>query len=231
MSAIVVIPTYNEKDNIKILIAEILQTNPDIHVLVVDDQSPDGTAQIVQELCRGSSRVHLIVRTGNRGIGLADLDGFRYAIKNGFDVVFTMDADFSHDPKYIPQFLIAIKNHDVVIGSRLIKGGKCIRKNRLKNMASSMANLYIRCLLGMAIKDWTSGFRCYRKDVLASLPLEKMVSRGPSLFEEILFACLKRRYDILELPIIFIDRTKGQSKIDLRELIDTLITVLKIRFR
>ena len=224
------IPTYNERSNIKSLIEEILRLNSDIHIVVVDDQSPDRTARLVEEFCQQSPRVHLIERTGCRGRGLADLEGLQYAVSQGFDYIISMDADFSHHPKFIPDFLNAIQHHDVVLGSRYAKGGKIIGRHWLKNLASSLANCYVRCLMGTGIRDWTTGFRCYRREILESLRLDRMISVGPSILEEVLYACYRRRCDIFEIPITFVDRTKDNSKIGFAELIDTLIVIFKIRF-
>ncbi len=231
MNAIAVIPTYNEKNNIKDLIEETLRQDPHLHILIVDDQSPDGTAQLVEELYRHEPRVHLMKRTGPRGRGLSDLDGIHYALKEKFDYIIFMDADFSHHPKFIPNFLSAIQHHDVVLGSRLVRGGKIVGRHWTKNIASSIANCYVRCLMVTRVKDWTTGFRCYRRTALESLPLTQMISVGPSVLEEVLYACYKRGCDIYEIPITFIDRTKDKSKIGLAELFNTLVTVFKIRYR
>ena len=231
MRAIVSIPTYNEKENIQDLINAILEAERDIHVVVVDDDSPDGTAQEVEALSRESARVHLIRKAAPRGRGLADIVGMQYAIKEGFDYILQMDADFSHLPKYIPQFLDEIRRHDVVIGSRLIPGGAIEGRNAYRNIVTQLANGYVRLILGLKPKDCTSGYRCYRKEVLASIDLHKMISSSPSLLEEILYACKKHRFDIYEIPITFIDRKKGKSKLRLTDLIGILLIILKIRFR
>ena len=231
MNTIVVIPTYNERENIAELVRQILEADAAIHVLIVDDRSPDGTADVVAEICQRSSRVHLLVRRGRRGRGLADLDGFDYAFDTNFDYIISMDADFSHQPQDIPRFLETVKTCDVVVGSRLIKGGAIVNRGFLRNAISRVANVYIRSLLGWGVHDWSSGFRCYRASVLASLPLEKMTSSGPSLLEEILFSFIKRGGRIREIPVTFYDRKGGKSKLGFRELWDTLSTVLKLRFK
>ncbi|MFA5059670.1 MAG: polyprenol monophosphomannose synthase [Candidatus Omnitrophota bacterium] len=231
MRAIVVIPTYNEKGNIDRLIGDILLADPLICVVIVDDSSPDGTGQIVENLRKGNSRVHLITRPQKSGRAKSDLEGYRYALDRGFDVIFSMDADFSHQPKDIPRFLEKIKSSDIVIGSRLIAGGQIQGRGFLRNILTRLANFYVRIFLGFEIHDWTSGFRCYRREVLAALPLDKMISRGPSLLEEILFLCRQKGAKAVEIPVVFVDREQGISKLKLEELIEVFGLVLTLRFR
>jgi len=231
MKTVVVIPTYNEKDNVENLISKIMAADSNIHVLIVDDRSPDGTGQIVERHPLYERRVFLIKKTGPRGRGLADFVGLQHALAKGYDYILQMDADFSHQPKYIPQFLEAIKRHDVVIGSRQIAGGAIIGRPWWRNALTKLANVYIRCLMGFQVKDWTSGYRCYRRDVLAAIDLDRMISVNPSSLEEILYACVKRRYDIHEIPITFIDRRGGRSKVNLGLFLKVFLTILKIRFR
>lgn len=230
MKTVVVIPTYNERDNIGDLTDQILAVHEDIHVLIVDDQSPDGTAQAVKEHPLYGQRVFLIRREGRRGRGLADFDGLKEAVTRGYDYILQMDADFSHSTQDIPRFLKEIQRHDVVIGSRRIKGGRSVGRAQWRDLLTPLANFYIRCLIGFQIKDWTSGFRCYRRRVLASIHLEDMISVAPSSLEEILYACARRGYDIYEIPIIYIDRKKGRSKVNLSLFWDVFVTVFKIRF-
>ena len=231
MKAIVVTPTYNEKENIRELIENILEVHASLDVIIVDDYSPDGTAQIVEELSIQSKRVHLIKRKGARGRGYADILGMQFAIKEGYDYIIQMDADFSHDPKYLPEFLKAIESHDVVIGSRLVAGGKILGRNPYRNFVTRLANGYIRLILGLKVKDCTSGYRCYRRGVLASLELDKMFSPGPSLLEETLYACHKKGYDLFEIPFVFSDRRKGKSKLTFKELAYIFWLVFKIRLK
>jgi len=229
--SIVITPTYNEKENIREFIESILKVDDHVHVLVVDDKSPDGTGQIVKDMIQQTDRVHLIERDGLRGRGYADREGMKYAIDNGFDVIFQMDADFSHNPDDIPRFLEAIKDCDVVIGSRLVKGGGIYNRDWFRNIVTWFANTYIRLILWTKIKDCTTGYRCYRREVLATINLDKMFSPGPSLLEEILLACIKRRFKIKEIPIQFYDRKGGKSKLGLLEMIAIFFLILKIRIR
>ena len=231
MKAIVVTPTYNEQENVRELIESILRAHPALDAVIVDDDSPDGTARIVEELSRQSNRVHLIKRKGPHGRGYADILGMQFALKEGYDYIIQMDADFSHDPKHLPELLKAVESHDVVIGSRLISGGKILGRNPYRNFVTKLANAYIRAVLGLHVQDCTSGYRCYRRSVLASLGLDKMFSPGPSLLEETLYACHKKGYDIHEIPITFFERRKGKSKLTLKELAYIFWLVLKIRLK
>jgi len=231
VSAVVILPTYNESGNIKLLIESILEIEEGIDILVIDDNSPDGTGKIVDEIAAESQRVHILCRKAKRGRGLAGIAGFIYAIKEGYDYIIEMDADFSHPVEYIPLLLKEIKDHDVVIGSRFIKGSVVTRSNLLRNIISVIANLYIRIILGIRIRDCTSGFRCFRKNVLDSIRLQDMISEGPSIVEEILYACHKRGYDIAEVPVTFKDRRHGKTKLTLGKLLKSSLLMVRIRFR
>jgi len=231
VSAVVILPTYNESGNIKLLIESILEIEKGIDILVVDDSSPDGTARIVERIAAQSRRVHILCREGRRGRGLAGIAGFIYAIKKGYDYIIEMDADFSHPAEYIPLFLKEIKKHDVVIGSRFIKGSVVTRSNLLRNIISAMANIYIRIVLGIRVRDCTSGFRCFKRNILDSIRLEDMISQGPSIVEEILYACHKRGYDIAEVPVTFKDRRHGKTKLTLGKLLKSSLLMIQIRLR
>lgn len=230
MKPVVVIPTFNEADNIKLLIEAILPLDPSLEILVVDDDSPDGTAVIVETITRQQPRVHLLLRTHDRGRGKAGIAGFFRALEMGADCVIEMDADFSHHPRYIPAFLEAITCWDVVIGSRTVAGGQERGRTWLRRIITACANLYIRVLFQVKVRDCTSGFRCFRRKVLEGIPLAKMVSQGPSIVEEVLYACHRRRFAIAEIPIIFEDRRRGTSTLNLGKLLSTLVMILRIRF-
>ncbi|MCK5580318.1 MAG: polyprenol monophosphomannose synthase [Candidatus Omnitrophica bacterium] len=229
MQAIVVIPTLNERENLKELVRGILSVHPDIHILVVDDHSVDGTDLLVRQIQDRHPRVQLIIKKGPPGRGLADLEGFRYALVNNFDYIIQMDGDLSHQPKYIRQLLDEIKNCDVVIGSRFIRGGKIAGRGIYRNILTKLANFYIQILLGINVKDCTSGFRCFRRSVLESLSLARTSAAGPACLIEILYACHKRNYTIKEIPITFIDRKKGKSKLRARQLWEAIQTVVRIK--
>lgn len=225
------LPTYNEAENIKPLINEILALSDDMDVVVVDDNSPDGTWKIVKEISEANPRVHLVHRINEKGRGSAGVAGFQYAVKSGADYIIEMDADFSHNPKYIPVFIEKMKDCDVVIGSRLIKGGGEAGRSFLRRAITVLANFYIRFVLGLKIKDCTSGYKCFRCGVLASIGLEKMESNGPAIVQEVLYACKKKGFKMIEVPIIFENRRFGQSTFNTKIMLQGLISVLKFRFK
>ena len=231
MKTTVMIPTYNERENIKSLINDILSLDNDISVVVVDDNSPDGTSQLVESSFSNNSRVDLICRKDDKGRGTAGIVGFQHALKKGADYIVEMDSDYSHHPKYIPIFLKEIQNFDVVIGSRNIEGGKEAGRSVFREFITWFANVYIRIIMGINIKDCTSGYRCFRRQVLESIGLEKMVSKGPSIVEEILYACHLKKFRIKEIPILFEDRTRGESTKNLCQYIDTAWKTLQFRFK
>ncbi len=225
------IPTYNERENIKDLINDILALGSDISVVVVDDNSPDGTSQLVESSFGSDPRVDLICRKNDKGRGTAGIIGFQQALKKGADYIIEMDSDYSHHPKYIPTFLKKIQDCDVVIGSRHVEGGKELGRSVFRKFITWFANLYIRIIMGINVKDCTSGYRCFRRQVLESIGLEKMVSRGPSIVEEILYAVHLKKYRIKEIPIVFEDRIRGDSTKNLCQYIDTAWKTLQFRFK
>ena len=232
MKSLIVIPTYNEKENIKDLIRKISDILPDIHILIIDDDSPDGTAVLVKELASEINNLHLIVRRDKRGRGLAGIAGFKYAVENKFDYVIEMDADFSHNPKYIPVFLREIETCDVVVGSRAVTAGGIIGRGFIRNIISKLANIYIRLILGIKnIKDATSGFRCFRRQVLDGISWDAIISHGPSIVEEVLYLAYRQGYKIKEIPIVFEERKQGKSKLNFKKIFLTMLLILKIRKR
>jgi len=227
----IVIPTYNEVENIKRLITEILSLPVNVEILVVDDSSPDGTGQVVEKIAHRDERVHLLLRTEERGRGSAGIAGFKKALELGADYIMEMDADFSHHPQYIPEFIKQIKHYDVVLGSRFVRGGKDVDRGPLRQIITTFANLYVRLVLQVHIKDCTSGYRCFRKAVVASLPWDTMTSTGPSIVQEVLYHCYLRGYTFKEIPIIFIDRRQGESTLNWKILFQGFLMVLKLRSR
>jgi dolichol-phosphate mannosyltransferase len=223
------IPTFNESENIQPLIREILNVDSSIEVLVIDDDSPDGTAALVQEMAEESSRVHLLLRKEERGRGTAGIAGFLKALEIGADCVIEMDGDFSHHPRHIPAFLHAIKHCDVVIGSRAMQGGEERGRSGFRRFITRFANAFIRWIYHVPIRDCTSGFRCFKRTVLEALPLRKMVSRGPSIVEEVLYACHCLGFSFKEIPIIFEDRTRGASTLSFSKLLNTFFMILRFR--
>ena len=230
MKTFVMIPTYNEKENIKNLIDKILKLKiKNLHIVVVDDNSPDGTWKIVQDISKKNRNVHLLLRKKDKGRGAAGRDGFIYCLKHSADIVVEMDADFSHDPKYIPSMLEELKNADLVLGSRRIKGGNDVGRGFLRKLVTLLANLYIRLTLGLKVKDCNSGFRCFKREVLEKIDPEKLESKGPSIVQEVLFKAHLKGFRIKEIPIVFINRTKGRSKLGIPQLIAGYFMVLKLK--
>lgn len=228
MKTFVVIPTYNEKENIKALIRAIFSLKiPNLEIVVVDDNSPDETWKIVKDL--KIKKVHLILRIKKRGRGYAGKEGFKYALKKKADYIIEMDADFSHDPKYIPLFLKEIKNADVVLGSRLVKGGKDIGRNYLRKLITKLANLYIRLMLGLKVKDCNCGYRCFRSKVIEVINPDKIKAKGPDIIQEVLFKTHLRGFRIKEIPIEFVNRTRGKSKLGFKQLSKGYWVILKLK--
>ncbi|MFN3531182.1 MAG: polyprenol monophosphomannose synthase [Candidatus Brocadia sp.] len=230
MKTYVMIPTYNERENIGNLIQEILNLNvPDLHILVVDDNSPDGTSEVVRNLSVKHPEVELLLRTTGRGRGVAGIAGFKYALDRGADSVIEMDADFSHHPKYIPQLLEALHDADMVIGSRFVSGGKDVNRGITRRIITLLAGIYVRILLGLKIKDVSSGYRCFRRKVLEAIGLDSMISTGPSIVSEVFYRAHLKGFSIKEIPIEFEDRIHGQTKLNYKILIKTLLMVLKFK--
>lgn len=228
---LIIIPTYNETDNIENLISRIIHLNiPDVSILIVDDNSPDGTGEVVTKISGRDSRVRLIQREGKFGLGTAYVAGFKYAIQEGFDYVFEMDADFSHDPDDLPRLLEKIETADLVIGSRYIVGVNVVNWPLSRLLLSVGANLYTRLITGLPVRDCTSGFRCFRRAVLESIDLDEIHSDGYSFQIEMTFKTWKKKFRIFELPIVFTDRLKGNSKMTRKIMREAAWIVWKLRF-
>ena len=230
MKTFIIIPTYNEKENIASLIDEILKLSiKDLHIVVVDDFSPDETWKIVEDISKKEKNIHLLLRKTKRGRGYAGKDGFIYCLKNKADIIIEMDADFSHDPKYIPSMLEEIKNYDIILGSRRIKGAKEVGRGVIRKIITKLANLYIKIMLGIKVKDSNSGFRCFKRDVLEKIT-QGLKSKGPSIIQEVLFKAHLKGFRIKEIPITFVNRKKGRSKLGLPQLAAGYFMVLKLKF-
>lgn len=227
--ALVIIPTYNEADNIATLIQEVLDSTPQVSVLVVDDASPDGTGRIVDDIAAAGNNVAIVHRAGKLGLGSAYRAGFRHAISGGFELVLTMDADFSHDPKVIPQLLAGMAEHDVMIGSRYVPGGGTVNWDFRRRLLSHGANTFARILLRFNTNDNTSGFRCYNRSVLESVRFDEILSSGYSFLVEILYRCARMGFTIGECPITFVDRRSGKSKLSRGEIFQGIKTVFRLR--
>ena len=232
MKSVVVIPTYNEADNIGRIVPAVLERDPGISVLVVDDSSPDGTADIVKALPDFGGRVNLLERPIKEGLGAAYVAGFRWVLDNtDAEAVFEMDADFSHDPVALDEFLEEIKTHDVVLGSRYLYGVTVVNWPLRRVILSVAANIYARLVTGMPIKDSTGGFKCFRRKVLQALPLPSIKSGGYSFQIEMNYHCWKRNFRIKEIPIMFVDRQVGVSKMSKRIILEAIWMVWALRFR
>jgi len=231
MKAMVMIPTYNEALNIEPLLREILRQGPDIGAVVVDDNSPDGTAAIVKRLREEDPRVHLILRMNERGRGTAGVAGFKYAVAQGVDFIIEMDADFSHQPSYIPYFLSQMDDCDLLIGSRLVEGGGEKGRHFLRKMITRSANAYIRLILGVPVRDCTSGYRVFRRQVLESIELDQLMAVGPPIVEEVLYKVHKRGFRIKEVPYILEERKAGESTFNRRIMLNALLMMPKIRWK
>jgi len=209
---LVIIPTYNEVENIRKLIPLVLEQDSAIDILVVDDNSPDGTADAVKEMMRRVSRVRLLERSEKLGLGTAYVEGFRYALKEGYDLIFEMDADFSHDPVEIPNFLGAVEHYDLVIGSRYLHGANVVNWPISRLLLSWSANFYTRLVTGLPVKDATSGFKCFRREVLEAIDLDTIRSDGYAFQIEMDFKAWKKGFRLHEISIVFVDRSEGVSK-------------------
>ena len=231
MRAMAMVPTYNEALNIENLLREILRQGTDIGAVVVDDNSPDGTASIVEKLRQEDPRVHLVLRMEERGRGTAGIVGFQYAVSQGADFVIEMDADFSHPPSYFPYFLSQMEDCDLLIGSRLLEGGGERGRSFLRRSISRLANAYIRRILNLPIRDCTSGYRVFRREVLRAIELDQMMSQGPSVVEEVLYKAYKRGYRIKEVPYIFEERRAGESTFNRKIMLNALKMMVQIRWR
>jgi dolichol-phosphate mannosyltransferase len=225
------LPTYNEAPNIEQLLREILKQGPDIGAVVVDDDSPDGTAAIVERLQQEDPRVHLILRKEERGRGTAGIVGFRYAVEQEIPMVIEMDADFSHPPFYIPLFLRQMKDCDLLIGSRLVEGGGERGRHPLRKWITRLANAYIRLILHLSIRDCTSGYRVFRREVLEAIELDQIMSKGPSVVEEVLYKAYKRGFRIKEVPYILEERKAGESTFNRKIMLNALKMMVKIRWK
>ena len=231
MKAMAMVPTYNEAPNIEQLLREILSQGPEIGAVVVDDNSPDGTAAIVERLRQEDSRVHLILRKEERGRGTAGIVGFQYAVDQGADFIIEMDADFSHRPSYISFFLQQMDHCDLLIGSRLVRGGGERGRHFVRKWITRAANTYIRLILGLSIRDCTSGYRVFRREVLQSIELNQIMSKGPSVVEEVLYKAYKRGFRIKEVPYILEERKAGESTFNRKIMLNALKMIVKIRWK
>ncbi len=230
MKPLIIIPTYNERENISRLIDELLCLDASLHMLVADDNSPDGTGDIVEKFSRQNPRVHLLKRNQKDGIGPAYIAGFKWALEKDYDLMMEMDADFSHEPLSIPEFLEAIKTHDVVIGSRWIKKGGIANWSYGRVVLSYLANLYSRFILAIPVRDLTGGFTCWRRSVLEAIDLDRIHSDGYAFQIEMKYRAFKKKFKLVEIPIQFPERAAGKSKISRKIVFEALWMVWFLKF-
>jgi dolichol-phosphate mannosyltransferase len=229
--SVVIVPTFNERENIARLIDLVLKQDPKLDVLVVDDGSPDGTGRIVDTLAEVEPRVNILHRASKLGLGTAYVAGFKWAVARGYELVCEMDADFSHDPGHLPQFLAAAQNADVVLGSRYQNGRVTVVNWPISRLILSYsANLYARAVTGLPLFDATGGFKCFRRGVLEAIDLDQVKSNGYAFQIEMSFRAWRKGFRILEIPIVFTDRTEGQSKMSKRIVREAVWMVWRLRY-
>ena len=229
LRALVCLPTYDEKDNVVPMTEAILAATPDVDVLIIDDNSPDGTGQLADGIAAREPRVKVLHRAGKEGLGKAYLAGFDWALGHGYELILEMDADFSHDPKYLPGMLEAARGADLVLGSRNIPGGGTVNWGVGRKIISRGGSLYARTILGIPVRDLTGGFKCFHRKVLESIDLPTVECSGYAFQIELTFRALRRGFRVVELPIVFVDRRVGQSKMSKRIVLEALRKVWSIR--
>lgn len=231
IKALVVIPTYNERDNLARLVGRVLEQDARLEILVVDDGSPDGTGQVADELAERDPRVHALHRASKLGLGTAYLAGFRWALARDYAYIFEMDADFSHDPQHLPTFLRSVETADLVLGSRYQQGRVTVVNWPMPRLLLSyFANIYARTVTGLPLFDATGGFKCFRREVLESIDLADVRSNGYAFQIEMSFRTWRRGFRIAEIPIVFVDRTEGQSKMSKKIVREAVWMVWRLRW-
>jgi dolichol-phosphate mannosyltransferase len=230
MHGLVIIPTYNERENIPRIVPMVLEQDARLDVLVIDDASPDGTGQLADELAAANPRVHVLHRAGKLGLGTAYIAGFRWGIERGYDWLFEMDADFSHDPAHLPAFIEGLDNYDVVLGSRYLEGRVTVVNWPITRLILSYgANVYARMVTGLPLGDATGGFKAFRRPVLEGIDLTRVESEGYAFQIEMSFRAWKKGFRLAEIPIVFVDRTLGESKMSKKIIREAVWKVWKLR--
>jgi dolichol-phosphate mannosyltransferase len=227
--ALVCVPTYDEKENVVAIVEAVLAAAPDVDVLVIDDNSPDGTGRLADEIAAREPRVHVLHRAGKEGLGRAYLAGFAWALARGYGLVLEMDADFSHDPRYLPAMLEAAREADLVLGSRYVPGGGTVNWGVARKLISRGGSLYARTILGIPIRDLTGGFKCFRREVLEAIDLPTVECSGYAFQIELTYRTLRKGFRVREIPIVFVDRRVGHSKMSRRIVLEALRKVWSIR--
>jgi dolichol-phosphate mannosyltransferase len=229
MDVFITIPTYNESQNIGRLIQAIRALDPAFGIVVADDDSPDQTWKIVETMAQSDPRLFLLRRTHHKGRGSAGVDAFRFALGQGAEAVVEMDADFSHDPRYIPLLVEAIETCDVVLGSRSVAGGQDLRPSALRRWITAVSSFYARRVLGVPVKDCNSGYRCFKRRVLEAVDLDSIRSVGPSIVQELLYKAYLQGFSIAEIPIVFDERKAGESNLNFKKLLQGFLMILKLK--
>lgn len=227
--ALVCLPTYNEKENVVAIVEAILSATADADVLVIDDNSPDGTGRLADEIAARNSRVRVLHRPGKQGLGKAYLAGFDWALQRGYELVLEMDADFSHDPGRLPAMIEAARDADLVLGSRYVPGGGTVNWSRFREFISRGGSYYARTILGIPVRDLTGGFKCFRRKVLESIDLPTVECSGYAFQIELTYRAIRKGFRVREIPIVFTDRRVGQSKMSKRIVLEALRKVWSIR--
>lgn len=231
MKTLIVIPTYNEKENIQSIIPAVFAQGLGVDILVVDDNSPDGTGAVVREMQKNNSQLHLLSRPGKQGLGKAYIAGFRWGMDHGYEAITEMDADFSHRPEDLGPLLKKLETADFAVGSRYIAGGRTVNWGILRKIISRGGGIYARCILGFPLNDWTGGFNAWKKEVLVGIDLATVESNGYSFQIELKYKALKKGFKGAESPIVFEDRRVGQSKMSLKIVIEAFYRVWLMRFK
>jgi len=226
---LIVMPTYNERENVPVIVPLVLAQHPGIQILIVDDNSPDGTGAIADEMAAADSRIHVLHRAGKLGLGTAYVAGFKWALERDYQFVFEMDSDFSHNPDHIPEFLEAAQEHDLVLGSRYLKGVTVINWPMSRLLLSYFANKYARIVTGLPFSDTTGGFKCYRREVLEGIDLDRIRSEGYSFQIETTFRAWRKGFNLGEITIVFSDRSEGTSKMSGKIMREAVWRVWKLR--
>ncbi|HEY3445150.1 MAG TPA: polyprenol monophosphomannose synthase [Myxococcales bacterium] len=230
--ALVIIPTYNEAENVEPITRAVLAADPRLDVLIVDDNSPDGTGAKADALAKAEPRIHVLHRAAKEGLGRAYLAGFEWALSRPYRYVFEMDADFSHDPRYLPRFLAEMDaGADMVLGSRYVEGGGTVNWGISRQIISKGGSLYARSILGVGVRDLTGGFKCFRRETLEGLDLATVRSAGYAFQVELTYRAIKRGYKVKEIPIVFEDRRVGKSKMSRKIFLEAVTMVWKLRAR
>jgi dolichol-phosphate mannosyltransferase len=227
--ALVCLPTYNERDNLEPITRAILAATPEVDVLVIDDSSPDGTGELADRLAAAERRVQVLHRAGKEGLGKAYLAGFAWALARGYELVLEMDADFSHNPRYLPRMLELAREADLVLGSRNVEGGGTVNWGIGRKVLSRGGSLYARTILGVRVRDLTGGFKCFRREVLEAIDLASVECSGYAFQIELTYRALRKGFRVVETPIIFEDRRVGQSKMSRRIVLEAISKVWSIR--